>query len=126
MKRYYLVLLLSIISSSAFWGSGGYPDAVTDSVGGTYEYEWDTVHLSHPLGTKKGIMCGGYGRDYTYQYCAQYPKQRVFYALPFRLSSNSYPGNYWGYNDANGINSYASDSNNTYDANDMSPFSLYP
>jgi len=40
--------------------------------------------------------------------------------------ADNYTGLMWQYNDANHINWNASDSNNTYDANDISPFSKYP
>src|ERR1035437_6238415 len=139
MKRYYLLLVVLLIASRAFGQSRsagqmvvpyGYErydslrfglfDAhdwgpyLSDTLGCKYDYSWGQVLLDTPLYQKKGIVANDYSRPFHYK-SAMFFKQRIFSGLPFD------GGYYWRHMDS-GFCVH----NNTYDANDISPFAEFP
>jgi hypothetical protein len=96
--------------------------AACDSLLCTWEYSF-AGPLSRPsklLGKVKNSMEPNRLTDLT-----QLIKQRYYYALPFQLPMPWSPGYYWHYNNVI-INPNALYHNNTYDTNDISPYTEYP
>ncbi|HEY3875026.1 MAG TPA: hypothetical protein VGM92_06090, partial [Candidatus Kapabacteria bacterium] len=105
------------------WGASAYPNALTDSVHCKFAYSWGSYPAS--LGaSQKGFM-GDFPSAPAFK-LATFFKQWIFYGLPQRMPYAYNRGYFWRYNDASGINSYATYRNNLYDANDISPYSEYP
>ena len=68
------------------WGADGVPNAVTDSVGCTFDISWggiDNYPVTLSIGDKKGFE-GTYNASPIFK-IATYFKQRVFLGLPQRL-----------------------------------------
>ncbi len=116
---------------------GGLPDSVKnplllrylDSLSATFAGTGSDP--SFPIGSLKGVTAAAL--DPTLYNAATWFKQRSFSALPnppICGFDGSYPyqwrGFLWRYNDANGLNWKAAVHNNSYDANDISPYTEFP
>jgi hypothetical protein len=135
--RYMLIDLNSPANPPSNAGQGRhYIDSLADRLGATFEGAFGTDSINVALnGKRKGIMARD-GGTFPFSYFIIHTKQRAYSALPSALVyrySNTDPldlrgnnGYFWHYNDASGINPLASVHNNTYDANDISPYCEYP
>jgi hypothetical protein len=86
-----------------YWGSDLFPNAISDSVGNTYDYGFGAgSSLSTPLGSSKGTL-GQYTPIAIYQ-LATYFKSRIFYALPYLLPYQWNTGYFWRWNAASADN----------------------
>ncbi len=135
--RYMLIDMESPSNPLGNPGSGRvYVDSLADELGVTFEGEWGGAYYNTPLsGKRKGIMASD-TEMFPFTDFIIHLKQRVYYALPFDLPYRSIStdpndrggnnGYFWHYNDASGMNPNAKIFNNTYDANDVSPYCEYP
>ncbi|MBS1904879.1 MAG: T9SS type A sorting domain-containing protein [Bacteroidetes bacterium] len=98
-----------------------------DSLGVNWDGEWSTL-VANPGYSNSivGSTTAGVDPIAPAPWDVARFKQLPYYALPYRIPDRFLNGLMWRYNDANGINPDARSFNNTYDSNDISPFSLYP
>src|SRR5665213_938093 len=97
-------------------------NSVADSLQCTMEFAWEgsSSTMLDLKGKRKGVMQADIMTNLT-----EAIKQRYYYALPFQITFIWTSGFFWRYNAAN-INPAATYYNNSYDANDISPYSEYP
>ncbi|MBS1902458.1 MAG: T9SS type A sorting domain-containing protein [Bacteroidetes bacterium] len=98
-----------------------------DSLGVNWDGEWGTFVANPGFSNSiAGSTTAGVSTIAPAPWDVARFKQLPYYALPYRIPDRFFTGLMWKYNDANGINPDARSFNNTYDSNDVSPYSLYP